>query len=470
MKWIGSLEAVVMSLIFSGIYTQNPNINNGNMEQWKSDTLNIEPVYFQTPNFYNFLQYGTTSAFTVEKDVGCIGNASAKISIKKVGNDTIEGYLFQQVPYNNIPDSFSIYVKSSINNGDTAIVAVSENDLLNNQTPAYIGYIPIYFNIPSCTKLSTPITKIGSTADTLVFLVIWSSNSKKIPGSTIWVDSIVIYQGGSAISLPLNNGLENWTLKISNVPQNWISWSDIAADTNTIFQSTDAQQGNYSAMLIPKPLPLFGNPPDTASILIYGVSYSSIISGEVLLPFIGKPDTLAFYYKLSTNPPNSGGFYIHASKWNSASGNYLFKIDTLINLNPSTQWARYTFPLNLPSPTDTIGLAFIIFSNIINGNDYLKVDNVSFIYVTTGEKYIYYLTDDDNPLFYNNKKLFLKNNSENNFTNLYLYNSEGKEVIATPINNKNEIYINLPSGLYFYKLSGNKNNQKESIVGKIIVE
>lgn len=471
---------VGIGLILKGHCQGGQNVQNGTMEQW-----NVKPLYprligYTTNNAYSFIEYDTV---TVVPDIGVGGiGKSIRISIVEAMGDTLQGFVVADVPDTSGIDSFTIWVRCELAPGDTALI------LLFDDLPSggfnYVRLVQLWDTISTFQKRSS--INLGSciSCDTLRFVATWLTNggSKGTPGSTFWIDSLVIYKNGNPTLLFFNPGFELWDSIKTQYPTSWFALvdyfgidNDPFADVFSVEVSTDAIEGNFSAKLIPRQSPPFLINP--MSVLLYGMDKSIISKLDndepLSIPFFDEPDTLVFSYK-TIGAPQSDSIYIFFSKWDTIAN----KRDTLLmiydSLVPSSSWNTIKVPLNLSRAPDSMGLGFGVWSSVSDGSVYLLVDNVNFVYSSvTGVPHIMPLMDDDQPIYASHRKLYFRENKmSDQFESIVLYDLSGVKVFTFEISSPvDEVILpqTLPAGVYIYHLYGKSNQQAKIYVGKIWV-
>lgn len=228
---------------------------NFNFERWQEFYLYDEPKGYET---YNFQSYFVTFAPNVTKIPGPIGSA-IRLENKRALLDSavVPGVLYigdlaqfpaGGIPFNEIADSLTGYIRFNIKPGDTAIIVFAYKRL-----GITLGFdlIPIAGTLANFTKFTVPLTKPFFAPDSIVFLMTSGNTNNPIEGSFVEVDELKFTNTTKQVP---NSSFENWESISFEEPEEWATanlLTTLLRTKNSVVKSTDASEGDYSLLLQP---------------------------------------------------------------------------------------------------------------------------------------------------------------------------------------------------------------------------
>ena len=369
-------------------------IPNGNFENWTSGTFNVptgysgsnQSTFFQCNSPFNCVQttdayHGsyavqlTTNVGTMDTCMGYVGNFNTNSG----GNSPCQ--FKGGVPYAQRPTSLRGYYKSNVVAGDSAgilVVFKLAGNCIGSYMKKFYGLHNTYtlFSI----NFSPALT---STPDTMIFAAISSDVFDNIQknGSMFKFDSLS-FTGGVSQPTGFNGDFENWQSQTLNKPANWYINTD--GSGNGVYQTTDAEAGNYAAELksflnFHKDGSTFGSSGGSISTGYYPNNCIGSCQQMGGNPFTHQIDTLAFYYKYIPTSNDTASVYLNFKK----SGSMVFGTGSnIFSTSGGLGYHYMEIPFNIGTPVDSVIVSFQSSSwrdtaTTFIGSD-LKIDEVHF--------------------------------------------------------------------------------------------
>ncbi len=303
MKKILLTIAILIGLTAFGQSIPNSGFENWSIQKWQ------DPQYFMSSNGNN--NNGNIFSVNVTRVTSAYhGKYAAKLTVLKIGADTMPGYLLDGnpsghgssitvqggIPYNQKATGISLHYKYTILAKDTGLILV-----WFKQKGTIIGQYFIKISDTTSTyKLLTGTFSpaLSLTPDTVVFGAATSAsiinNGNGMPGSTLTIDS-VNFTGVASQPVNLNGDFENWVNDSIVTPSLW----EATYGNGGVFRTTDAASGNYAMELITTGAGQHSNQnspgqADDGKQIIVGSHNDSTVGGY---PYTLTSDNLAFDYK-----------------------------------------------------------------------------------------------------------------------------------------------------------------------------
>jgi hypothetical protein len=266
----------------------------------------------------------------------------------------------------------------------------------------------------------------------------------------------------NAQSIP-NAGFENWSMVMGHEdPDQWVTTNEsvlIAYDT-TARRSTDAHSGNYA-------LELHTIQYTDSGTGITDTSYAGAYTGYTGIPYSSRPTDMKFYAKYHSSGADQGYIYAALYRWNTVTSaremiGYAYGL-----VDTTSTYTSYTLPFTYGSvlPPDTI-LVYLL-SSVGKGipGSTLLIDDISFSVPLGVNEYAF-------------PGINAFPNPAENIVNIDLSALKEKEskmelfdiggnMVRSWVSRTNKTVIernDLPSGMYFLKISNDEKNYGQKII------
>lgn len=199
-----------------------------------------------------------------------------------------------------------------------------------------------------------------------------------------FIATLIAFGSLNAQQIP-NAGFEDWSnFGTYQDPDSWYSLNllSLLGGPVAVTKTTDSHSGMY-ALKAETAIGDVGFDGELDTIIgmvtLGSMNMSSSVTGA---PFIGRPDSLVGWYKLTS--PNSTPCYIvtNTTKWNSTSSSQIGIGGALFMGEPSTSYKRFSVPFLYESTElpDTLGFYILNASEANEINNILFIDDLAFIY------------------------------------------------------------------------------------------
>lgn len=466
-----NIAILACMLVFLRQGQAQPIPNNG-FENWSIKNLFNEPSGFSSSNLpaYSLTGIGNVKkvadaaqgifAVKLETVAGLYDSVQGLIILGTPGDKTING----GIPYTEMPDSVTGFIKKNIKPGDTAnfiLLFKKQGEVTGKAQARFTGASAVY------EQFSVPVTFFGGAPDTLAAIMSSSNMDPPFyPGSSIIIDNINFI--GSSKPFP-NNSFESWSAKNTEEPNQWATYNfyGLVNGVLSATKSIDAYDNNYSLRLESVLSPW--------NEIICGLSNSRFINAPGGMPVNNNPQKISGYYKYVPQGPDTAFALLKTYYFNSASGTATALDSSAIPLPPANDFTYFELPLSYKgSPiADTMNITF--YSCNRNDNSYqglgsvlmvdkLEVDYYSVTGISSVSKKTI-VTVSPNPA-----KNTVQFNAVKDVALIELFDILGN--CLTRFNpaeeNRTEIDVaSFPAGIYLYKIISKSN---ECTIGKIAIE
>ncbi|MCF8331907.1 MAG: T9SS type A sorting domain-containing protein [Bacteroidales bacterium] len=468
MKYLCTLF-LLLSVMLS-VTIQGQNVPNSDFENWYIDTLYEEPQGFSTINIH-LATMGLPAGVERTSD-SYSGNYAVSLTSRKAGNDTIPAYIGtgplqdmgRGIPYNENPDSISVYVKENLVPGDTAVAYFLFTSMTN-----MIGYAEFRFSDSATSyqlfKKEVVWFTTGIQPDS-VTIMIGSAEFGDIstPGSNLLIDSISFGAGYSDIP---NHNFETWNTFSTETPENWTVLNAMSDLSNPmVTKTTDSYSGTY-AVSIKNKVSFFG---DTMGFLTNGNWGGNGPQGGYGV--YANPKKITGYYKYTPSGPDTALAGAFSYVWDNGAGKLVQVDSSILKLPPANSYTAFELPLNydLWPLIDTLNITFAAGNFLTHGahvglNSELIVDSLNVQFITSS---ISHQSNSDLSVWPNpaSDMINIKIPGKN-FSKLEIISLEGRILRAVSVENQNRITLNtknLPKGLLFFKFDSENKTRTIKII------
>ncbi len=218
-------------------------VPNANFENWNSNTNNKIDVWSAMGKVTK-VTGGQAGAYAVKLETD-LTDPNSQQGVLSLSGNFGSGY-----PYTSKLDTVKIWVKYNIDNADTAIIHVEQQ---NDTTVVRSGDFFITTGTTGAwVEISIPMLPIDTSVLPQILFVGISNTSFDSPQPASWliVDNIRGYYKNALQPAFPNYSYENWTSTTVYEPLGWVSSNQIMAqfgiDSISCERTTDAQNGTYA--------------------------------------------------------------------------------------------------------------------------------------------------------------------------------------------------------------------------------
>ncbi len=453
---------LLIILSFFSIFGFSQTLPNMGMESWTSITYS-NPTPWYNSNYECLQKFSVTN---VTRVTGFSGFA-VRMETKANAADTAFGYINHSpndptqdlgVPYSQQPTAINGYFRYNLPGNDTALILVTFkksgvafdiNMIKIRGTGSQPIFAPFAYTV-SCSMVPDSIIIASASSNAI-------SNVGIQNGSYLELDQLAFSGPGVTQAIP-GGDFETWGSASIDNATGWSSWG------NTFAKSTSSYSGLYAASM--GVFDYGGGNFDVAGMTNGIPSTSTTIGGH---PFSSMNDTLLFYYKYTSSGNDTAACYVNLKKNFSPIWGYA----KFLTKNPV--YSLVKMPLTPFSAPDSIIVFFTASAwsstpHQVNGSN-LWIDNLYYKSSVTGISQ-QALLNNETTVFPNPAStkinILISAGVVNEKLEIEIFDALGKKVYSEsrkdaqgliPINIEN-----FSSGLYYYKLSGDKTNIRDKFI------
>ena len=342
----------MVCLLSVSAIAQNGQLPNVGFENWDTIVAFRNPEHWNGANIWPENTIRSTDAYhgnyslLLKNNVKATGMAEP--TLIHMGNSPNYGFI-----YSDTITAMHGYYKCSLTANEVALinVRVFSNGVFYETNHQITG------NVNTWTHFTFPLTH--STPDSLM-LQIYSNITllSTDPDSWLMLDSLAFSNAGGATPQPIPNfSFEDWRdIEVIN-PVGWHSYNDFLAsfDNQSVFQSTDAYEGSYSAEI--RLVNDRGSPlPYEVALTLAPIQYGWMFNGaNAGVPYFAQPAMISGFYKNTDSIPGK----MHLEFFTGG-------VSQLQIIEPLPQHIQFGHPayryfsrnINLPIQPDSIFLYF----------------------------------------------------------------------------------------------------------------
>ncbi len=439
-----------------GLFAQNGQTPNSGFENWTTQTASatIEDWFTNNPQDPNLVSRSTDASDQMYaprlETIDIDGTATAA----QLAYGVVLQSGFYMHEYTSPVDSFVFYVKYDFALNDSGTVLVNQS-VGGNIVPTFVtvggtsnGYERIAMEMTSPQQDSIQI---------LITTENLAAADAPVAGSVMTIDDVFFVSANATPAALPNPSFENWTIEEYEEADDWNSLNGPLVqngDVANTLQSTDAQEGMYSAQLVAGEFDFNGFP-----FPIPGVVSNATFTGGGFgngAAYTARPDSMTGWYKASVATDDTCTIQVTFFE----TGTVIEDTTLLITSDVST-WTKFTFNFDLPIAPDT--MLIICQSGTTQGTE-MYVDNFAFAGGDLGTEE---LNDVSFTVYPNPSTDFVNVTSGSKMDRINVYAMNGQLVKTLTVNGTLKVFnvSNMESGAYLMEVvSGNSKSTQTLMV------